>query len=131
VHSEGELMTGLIIERPKYFSAEIKITYKCTFSNDWQQNFKDCHGIRELNIGGEVLSPDDEAAEQYSELFYNLVEHHKLFPSQIYSADETRLLWQCLPYSISTGASEKHVKGLYIKTEKQFLYVLMKMEAVS
>jgi hypothetical protein len=42
-------------------------------------------------ISGKVLSTDDEAAEQYSELFYNLVEQHKLFPTQIYSADETRL----------------------------------------
>jgi hypothetical protein len=57
---------------------------------------------------GEVLSTDDEAAEQYSELCYNLVEQHEIFPTQIYSADATRLFWQCLPNSISAGASENH-----------------------
>jgi hypothetical protein len=95
-------MTEPIIERPKSFSVEIKITYiyKCTFSNGWQQNFKDCDGIRELNVSGEVLSTDDEAAEQYSEPCYNPVEQHELFPTQIYSADEMRHFWQCLPKSI-------------------------------
>lgn len=104
-------MTGPLIERPKSFSDEIKIFYKCTFSNGWQQNFKDCHGCRELSISGEVLPTDDVAVEQYSELFYNLVEHHELFPTQIYNADETGLFWQYLSNSISAGASEKHAKG--------------------
>jgi len=123
VHTKGELTTGPIIESPKSFSDEIKISYKCTFSNGWQHNFKDCHGFRELNISGEVLPTDDEAVEQYSELFYNLVEHHKLFPTQIYSAHETRLLWQCLPNSISAGASEKHAKGF--KSHKNRITVLV------
>jgi hypothetical protein len=75
-------MTGLIIERPKSFSGEIKITYKCTFSNDWQQNFKDCHGIRELNIGGEVLSTDDEELQNsilnYSIILWNTTNYFQL-----------------------------------------------------
>jgi Tc5 transposase DNA-binding domain. len=53
VRSKGEPMTGPKIERlKKSFYDEIKITDKCSFSYDWQQNFKDCHGIRKLNIIG-------------------------------------------------------------------------------
>jgi hypothetical protein len=116
-------MTGHISERPKSFFDELKITYKCTFSNGWQQNFKDCHGIRELNISGEVLFTDDEAAEQHSELFYNLVEQHELFPTQIYSADETRLFWQCLHNNISASAIEKHAKGFKLHKNRITLLV--------
>jgi hypothetical protein len=76
-----------------------------------------------LNISGEVLFTDEEAAEQHSELFCNLVEQHKLFPIQIYSADETRLFWQSLSNSISAGASEKHAKGF--KLHKNRITVLV------
>jgi len=79
--------------------------------------------FRELNISGEVLSTDVEAAEQYSELFCNLAEQHKLFPTQIYSADGTRLFWQCSPNSISAGASEKHAKGF--KLHKNRITILV------
>jgi hypothetical protein len=37
-----------------------------------------------------VLSAEVEAAEQYSELFRNHVEQHKLFPTQIYNADKSK-----------------------------------------
>ena len=37
----------------------------------------------ELDISGEVLSAKVEAAEQYSELFHNDAEQHKLFPTQV------------------------------------------------
>jgi hypothetical protein len=82
-------MTGPIIEKAKSFYDEMKITDKCTFSNGWQPNFKDCHGIGKLDVSGEVLSAD-EAAERYTELFHNLGEWHKLFPNRIYSGNETR-----------------------------------------
>jgi hypothetical protein len=58
------------------------------------QNFKECHGIRKLDGSSEVLSADVEAAEWYSELFHNLMEQHKLLPTQIYSTYETGLFWQ-------------------------------------
>jgi hypothetical protein len=55
-------MTGPIIERPKSFSDEIKMVYKYTFSNGWQQKFKDGHGNKKLNVSGEVLSANVQTA---------------------------------------------------------------------
>ena len=111
-------MTGPMIGRCNSYSDEIKITYKCPFSSGWEQNFKDYHGIRELNISGEVLCTDDEAAEQYNELFYSLVEQHKLFPTQIYSADETRLFGSVCQTAFQLVQVKSMLKvSNYIKTE--------------
>ena len=35
-----------------------------------------------------------------------------LTPEQIYNADETGLLWRCLPTSTLAGGGEKAAKGL-------------------
>jgi hypothetical protein len=79
----------------------MKVTDKGIFSDGWLQNFEKCHGIRKLYVGGEVLSADDEAAEWYSELDHNLVEQHKLLPTQIYNANETELF--CSIYNNGTN----------------------------
>ena len=58
--------------------------------NNWQVHillwlsvkFKEHHGIRELDISGEMLPADAEDAQQLSELFHNLVEEHKLLSNQ-------------------------------------------------
>jgi hypothetical protein len=44
----------------------MKIPDKCSFYRGWLRNFKECQGIRKLDTGGEVLSADAEAAEEYS-----------------------------------------------------------------
>jgi hypothetical protein len=51
------------------FNDKIKIPDKCTFSDGWLQNFKECHGSRKVGISGEVPFADVEVTEQYSELF--------------------------------------------------------------
>jgi len=52
----------------------MQVTDKGIFSDGWPQTFEECHGIRKLHVGGEVLSADDEAAERYTELCRNFLE---------------------------------------------------------
>jgi hypothetical protein len=47
----------VVIEKAKCFYDETEISDKCTFSDSCLQNFKECHGIRKLDIS-EVLSAD-------------------------------------------------------------------------
>ena len=57
--SEGKLMTQpVVIEKAKCFYDKTKISDKCTFSDSCLQNFKECNGIRKLDISDEVLSAD-------------------------------------------------------------------------
>lgn len=59
--SEGKLMTKpVVIEKAKGFYDKTKISDKCSFSDSCLQNFKECHGIRKLDISDEVLSADVE-----------------------------------------------------------------------
>jgi hypothetical protein len=69
----------------------MKITDKLTLPDSWLWDFKECHGIRKLNISGEVLPAGNETAVLYSELFHYLVEEHKFLPTQICNANETGL----------------------------------------
>jgi hypothetical protein len=63
----------------------MQVTEKGIFSDGCLQTFEECHGIRKLHIGGEVLSADDEAAERYSELCHNFLEQHKCCEPRIKS----------------------------------------------
>ena len=53
IHSEEKPVTGpMTIEKAKSFYDKMKISDECTFSVDWLQNFKVCHGIRKLDVSG-------------------------------------------------------------------------------
>lgn len=109
--SEGKTITELmLIEKAKEFHSEMNITEACNFSKGWLRGFKYRHGIniRKVNTDNEQKSIDRPidhiAAEEYSSIFGRLAEEHGLSPSQIYNADETALLWHCLPNSILIDA---------------------------
>ena len=75
--SNGKPFTGItIIKKAKSFQDEMQVTDRGIFSDGWLQTFKECHGIRKLHVGGEVLFTDDDAAERYSELCHNFLEWH-------------------------------------------------------
>jgi len=46
----------VVIEIATCFYDETKISDKCIFSDSCLQNFKECNGIRKLDISDEVLS---------------------------------------------------------------------------
>ena len=52
-------------------------------------------------------SSDHEAAEEFVHKFKELVSKHNLTAEQIFNADETGLLWRCLPNKTPSGGAEK------------------------
>ncbi|XP_057662515.1 jerky protein homolog [Diorhabda carinulata] len=81
------------------------------------------HGIQRLDVTGETLSANQNSAEKYKYEFEKIVADNDLTPKQIYNADETGLLWRCLPTSTLAGGGEKAAKGL--KKNKDRLTVLL------
>uniref|UniRef100_A0A1B6ML08 HTH CENPB-type domain-containing protein n=1 Tax=Graphocephala atropunctata TaxID=36148 RepID=A0A1B6ML08_9HEMI len=124
--AEGKPVTGpMIIEKAKFFHTELGLPNDdmLSFSKGWLHNFKIRHGIRKLDVSGEIRSADEAAANEYKITFQNLINDHNLSPSQIYNADETGLLWRCLPNSTLAGAEESSAKGF--KKNKDRLTVLV------
>lgn len=119
--AEGKAITGqMIIEKAKFFHKELDLHTDeiLSFSKGWLHNFKNHHGIRKLDVFGEIKSADEAVANEYKTTFQKLVDDHNLFPPQIYNADETGLLWWCLPNSPLAGAEESSAKDLKrIKTD--------------
>lgn len=76
-------------------------------SSGWLYCFKQRHGIRDLDIPGEALSGDKEAAEKFVAEFNNFVTAENLLPEQIFNADESGLYWKCLPLKTLAFQKEK------------------------
>lgn len=124
--AEGKPITGpMIIEKAKFFHKELDLPADeiLSFSKGWLHNFKVRHGIRKLDVSGEIKSADEAAANEYKITFQKLVDEHQLSPAQIYNADETGLLWRCLPNSTLAGAEESSAKGF--KKNKDRITILV------
>uniref|UniRef100_K7G1N7 HTH CENPB-type domain-containing protein n=1 Tax=Pelodiscus sinensis TaxID=13735 RepID=K7G1N7_PELSI len=127
--SESKPITRpVLIEKAKQFHGEMNISESCVF-RDWLRTFKYWHGIRKLDISGEQKSADHVGAEEYSAIFEQLVEEHGLSPSQMYNADETGLLWRCLPNCTLVDGGEKSPHGF--KMNKDHIIVLVCANASS
>lgn len=125
VRSEGKPVTGpMIVEKAKCFGKDLGVAEsECNYSDGWLRNFKYRHGIRRLDVTGETLSANQNSAEIYIEEFKKIINDNDLTDEQIYNADETGLLWRCLPTSTLAGEEEKSAKGF--KKNKDRLTVLL------
>ncbi|GBN63782.1 Jerky [Araneus ventricosus] len=125
VRSEGKPVTGpMIVEKAKKFGQDLGVAEsECNYSDGWLRNFKFRHGIRRLDVTGETLSANQNSAEKYKDEFEKIVADNDLTPEQIYNADETGLLWRCLPTSTLAGGGGKAAKGF--KKNKDRLTVLL------
>uniref|UniRef100_A0A8C8T197 Uncharacterized protein n=1 Tax=Pelusios castaneus TaxID=367368 RepID=A0A8C8T197_9SAUR len=121
--AEGCPVSGpLLLEKAKWFHSEMKIPEPFAASQGWLQCFKSRHGIRQLDIQGEKLSGDSDAAALYVTEFKRLVEAHDLSPHQLYNADETGLYWKALPSKTLVSKEEKSAPGH--KSSKERITVL-------
>ncbi|XP_068735338.1 jerky protein homolog-like [Montipora capricornis] len=102
--STGTPISGrLLQEKAKHFSLQLHEngespdheSFKA--STGWFNKFKNRHGIRNLSIQGEKLSAAEETVKPFLEKLQKVIEEKGLIPEQIYNADETGLLWKCLP----------------------------------
>lgn len=98
--AEGIPVSGpMLIEKAKDFYKQMRLTEPCVFSGGWLWRFKARHGIKKLDASSEKQVADHQAAERFCGFFRSLAAEHGLSPEQVYSADETGLVWRCLPNS--------------------------------
>jgi hypothetical protein len=107
----------MLIEKAKELNAKMELTEECAFSDGWLAGFKTRLGIRKLDISGKQKSSDQEAAEEYIDTFVKIMQEHDLPPEQIYNANETGLLWRCLPNKTLAGGDEKVADGFRLNKE--------------
>ncbi|XP_028966696.1 LOW QUALITY PROTEIN: jerky protein homolog-like [Galendromus occidentalis] len=80
-------------------------------SQGWLGKFKNRHGIRELEVQGERMSSDVEAAERFVSEFNGLLHDGAFDPDFIYNADETRLFYKALPSRSLAARNERTAPG--------------------
>ena len=66
-------------------------------STGWLTRFNLCHGIKNVQLRGEILSSDMEAVEPFIYLLKQVIESEGYSRDQILNADETGLWWQMTP----------------------------------
>ncbi|KRY21292.1 Jerky -like protein-like [Trichinella patagoniensis] len=66
-------------------------------SSGWLRNLKSRHGICELKIRGGKLSADSERAAKFKCTLNDLINKERYGLDFVYNADETGLIWKCLP----------------------------------
>lgn len=110
--SEGQPISGpMLLEKALWFHQQLNIQEQFNASQGWLQRFKSRHGVRQLDIQGEKLSADADAANSYIAEFKQIVAAHSLTIEQIYNADETGLLWKALPSKTLVSYNEKSAPG--------------------
>ena len=124
--STGAPISGpLLQEKAKHFSTQLNtetVDREFKASTGWLEKFKTRHGIRNLSIQGEKLSAAEETVEPFLQKLHKVIEEKNLIPEQIYNADETGLLWKCLPQRTLVSCREKSAPGF--KKAKDRLTVL-------
>ena len=109
--SEGACISGpMLQEKAKELQAKLNAEAECKFSVGWLNRFKERHGIRKLDVSGEQKSADTESADEFIDKFQKFVEENKISAECIYNADETGLLWRCLPTSTLVCSDETSPK---------------------
>ena len=124
--STGTPISGpLLQEKAKHFSTQLNTEAadrEFKASTGYPEKFKTRHGIRNLSIQGEKLSAAEETVEPFLQKLHKVIEEKNLIPEQIYNADETGLLWKCLPQRTLVSCHEKSAPGF--KKAKDRLTVL-------
>ncbi|KRX15992.1 Jerky -like protein-like [Trichinella nelsoni] len=80
-------------------------------SSGWLRNLKSRHGIRELKIHGEKLSADSKRAEKFKCTLNDLINKERYSLDFVFNADETDLIWKCLPNTSLVSMIENNANG--------------------
>ncbi|XP_055944589.1 jerky protein homolog-like [Argiope bruennichi] len=111
VRKEGTPVNGPIIAaKAKTFFELLDLKGNFDASSGWLTRFKQRHGMREIGLHGEKLSGDQQAVDDFQHEFEEFVLKELSF-EQIYNADESGLLWTCLPTHILAFESESKSAG--------------------
>lgn len=112
--SVGNPLSGPIVvcEKAEMFAEKMEGLSEIKASSGWLRNFKVKHGIRELDLCGEKLSADNNAAENFLKEFKTVT--HGYDPEFVYNADETGLIWK-RHFLVPLWLQKKKLKRLAIK----------------
>lgn len=112
VRSEGTPISGPIVAaKAKQFFEMLGLEGTFDASSGWLTRFKQRHGIREIGLHGEKLSGDKQAAENFKTDFEQFLQSEGISYEQVYNADESGLLWKCLPTRTLAFESERQAPG--------------------
>jgi hypothetical protein len=85
--------------------------------------FRNCANLLNVKVSGEAASADPVAAEQFPNLFGELIEKSGYLSEQMFNVDRTGLLWKRKPYHTYI-AKEKSVLGFqWVKDCHNTLYL--------
>lgn len=117
--SEGVPLSGPIVaEKALFFNTKLNGDPSFKASCGWLDNFKNRHGIRELNIEGEKMSAACmETVNAFKVKFQQMMDDNGFSRDQVYNADETGLNYKALPTKTLAALSEKYAPGF--KMQKQ------------
>lgn len=117
--SLGEPLSGpLVCEKALQFNEKLGGPADFKASSGWLRNFKLRHGIRELEIHGEKLSSDLNAAETYKKRFPAMVREKGYSKDDVYNADETGVNWRALPRKSLASRREQSAPGYKVSKER-------------
>lgn len=108
--SKGAPVSGVLLqEKAKSFFSKLypddnPESFKA--STGWLTKFNFRHGIRNVQLRGEILSSEVSAIEPFCEELRSLIERNSYTRDQIFNADETGLWWRMTPScSLHSGKS--------------------------
>ena len=109
-------------EKAKHFYSQLHTDGDFKASTGWLEKFKTRHGItcRNLSIQGEKLSAAEETDEPFLQKLHQVMEEKGLTTEQIQNADETGLLWKCLPDRTLVSCREKSTNATGTQTETSY-----------
>lgn len=118
--SEGIPLSGPIVAvKALQFNTKLNGDPNFKASDGWLTNFKNRHGIRELNIEGEKLSAaGGEVVKEFQVEFVKIVVEMGLCRDQVYNCDETGLNFKALPTKTLAASSEKYAPGFKMQKER-------------
>lgn len=117
--SLGEPISGpLLCEKALDFNKQVNGPPDFKASGGWLSNFKQRHGIRQLDVQGEMLSGDSAAAESFLKTFENITLDKQLSRDDVYNADETGINWRSLPRKSLASRNETRAPGYKVSKDR-------------
>ncbi|XP_043471596.1 jerky protein homolog-like [Leptopilina heterotoma] len=117
--SLGQPISGpLLCEKALDFNEKLGGSSNFKASTGWLEKFKNRHGIRQLQIQGEALSANSDAAEKFKLTIGNYIEEGGYSRDDIYNADESGLNWRSLPRKSLASRQETSACGFKVSKDR-------------
>lgn len=124
IQGQGHPTSGpLLCEKALQLNEKLQGSTDFKATTGWLKRFKCRYGITQLDIHGESLSVDSEAANLFKENIKLIIEDGDYDFNNVYNADETGLYWKVLPSKSLASRHEEIAPGF--KSSKQRITVML------